>query len=557
MASPGSHALAAADPYRTLVDTASRVLRRIGLDIGPDDGGLVRDLIPFVIDPESLHTIPPLESVPAQYLQSVAGIRYHNVPLPPVPVLAPSLAHFLVFGERHLEAEFIDGQNVYGANVFGHGEGRRLLRRAVSCLCDELAAERADFDIIAYECDGFLIASPRRPGGPPLAQAVQRIIAVMSSDAVDAGARAVRDRLATFYRQAHGDVLAPATVSHQSRDDLSVLLAQRDIGTHGTTAQRFERLQALYRRLFPLIEAIGRRPLREQDIVLTLMEHRMYDPVLQGLADDLGRRGCRVRAFREPAELLACAADRPMTFVRLELVSLLKSINEHPLGGFLAGNEALRGIYSLLVTTLCQVLRDAGVDPAHELPTFRRWGDFYVGLDRQIADACDVCTTIDEAFARAKYVAIQRDGQPGATPYSASMLPTPPPPAASEIVVPLIPVVTADAQVCEDLLSMPIEQPGPHKLRAIEKRLSNPAVPGLDVAFLADWTLNACDANRGIPRLVGLLQATDEDIAGLARHYESYVNRKGKTHYRVRREARALQGVLITLRQLIARSRRR
>ena len=352
----------AANPSRTLAETAASVLRRIGLDLGPDDHGLVRDLIPFVIDRESLHTIPPLESVPSRYRASAAHLHYRNVALPPVPVLAPALAHFLVFGQRDIEAAFVDGQNVYGANLFGHCEGRRLLRRAVGYLHDELAAQGAEFDIIAYESDGFLIASRRPTGAAPLEAQVRSVIAGMSGDGVDAAARAVRDRLATFYRQAPGDLLAPATVSHQLRDDLPILLAQRDLGAHGTTAQRFERLRTLYRWLAPLIDVVSRRPAREQDVVLTLIEHRMYDPVLQGLADDLGVRGCRVRAFGEPAELLACSRDWPMTFFRLEVVSLLKSINEHPLGGFLAGNEALRAIFSLLVTTVQQVRLDAGTD---------------------------------------------------------------------------------------------------------------------------------------------------------------------------------------------------
>ena len=165
----------------------------------------------------------------------------------------------------------------------------------------------------------------------------------------------------------------------------------------------------------------------------------------------------------------------------------------------------------------------------------RRWGDFYFALDRDIVDACDICRAIEDAFATARYVAIDKRGPDQETPYSAALLPTAPPGAPSRIVTPLIPVVTGDAQLSDDLLSMPIEQPGRHKLWAIDKRLDGPTVSDLDVAFLADWTFNACDPNRGIPRLVGLMQATEEDVLELSQHYERYVNRRGKTLCRIRR----------------------
>jgi hypothetical protein len=562
----------AGETHANLEHKTASVLRRLGFDIGLNDRSLVQHLIPFVIDPESLRTVPPLESVPTRYFVRPEApyegsydhfqqtptdyIRYRNIALEPVPVLAPPLAHLLLFHEREIETEFIDGHHVYGANLFGHHEGRRLLRRAIGYLYDELSRKNGEFDVIAFESDGFLIAKRRAPGDAPLRDQLRGIIARMNGGAADPRTRrAIRDRLATFYRQAAGDVLAPATVAHETRSDLASLLAEREVETRGTTGERFARLQERYRGLSTLIAAISGRPPREQEIVLTLVEHRMYDYVLQRLTHDLSQRGYRVRALREPGELIANARDRSVVFFRLELVSLLKSINEHPLGGFPGGNEALRSIYTLLVTTLQRMLRSIHVDPAYEIHTFRRWGDFYFGLDRDIVEACDVVGTIDDAFASARYVVIDNQQQDGSTPYSVTLLATPSPPAASQIVVPLIPVLTADVEVADDILSMPIEQPGLHKLWAIEKRLDSRSVTDLDIAFLADWTLNACDPSRGIPRLVRLLHATHEDIDELARHYYSHVNRKGKLRYTLRRDARAVQGVAVKLRQLIARSK--
>ena len=56
--------VAAPPADRILEHTTWSVLRRIGLDLTPEDSDLVRNLIPFVIDPEFLYTIPPLESLP-------------------------------------------------------------------------------------------------------------------------------------------------------------------------------------------------------------------------------------------------------------------------------------------------------------------------------------------------------------------------------------------------------------------------------------------------------------------------------------------------------------
>jgi hypothetical protein len=515
-------------------------------------------LIPFVIDPESAQTIPPLEAVPSSYVvrpdEDGEDLGYQNVPLPPVPVLSPPLVHFLLT-VRDVETEFIDGDNVYSANMFGPQEGRRLLRRALGCLHDEMAAEGGDVDIVACEADGFLITKQRRPGAATLEDQVRSIIARMNGEGLDPVARrAIRSRLATFYRHAMDDVLAPASVSYESRDNLAVLLPSRDIDVPGTHEERFRRLATVRQDLAAMIAAVARRPSREQEVMLTLMEHRVYDPVLQRLACLLGTQGYHVRAFREPAELLASARRRPMRFFRLELMSLLKSINEHPLGGFLASNEALRTVYAFLVTTLQRALREMGVDPACEIQTFRRWGDFYFTLDRAITEARDICATIERAFARATYIAIERWGR-HARAYSATLLPAPPAPDSTLMVMPLIPVVAADVPVFEDILSMPIEQPGPHRLRALDARFRRAAVPDLDIAFLADWSLNARDVNRGIPRLVGLLHATEADIAGLAGLYESYVSRKHKVQYRIRREAEALRVFSATVQHLIARSR--
>lgn len=545
----------------------STVLRRIGLNIQPEDRHLVRQLIPFVIDPESLHTIPPLSSVPTEYTVCPcrAGardsfnrapfddLRYQNLALQPVPVLASSLAHFLVFRARDIEVEFIDGHNVYGANSFERHEGRRLLRRAIGYVHDEMVKGGDAFDIIAYESDGFLISTRRTPGAAPLKDRLRHIIARMNGDEVDLGAQAAtRDRLATFYKHALGDVLAPATVSHESKDDLLIRLARQDFDEHSTIEDRFARLQARYESLSSLIKTIAERTRQEQGIVLTLLEYRMYDPVLEPATHDLGGLAYRVCVFRDPGELLKRVRNRPATFYHLELVSLLKAVNEHPLGGVLAGNEVLRVVYVFLITTLQQLLQKMGVDPAYELHAWRRWGDFFFCLDKGMVGAWDVSGALEDAFARAKYVAIERNGCHDETRYSVALTETCPPPDGSRILMPLITAVSTDIQLSEDILSMPIEQPGPNKLRAISKRLNDTAVPDLDIAFLADWPLNACDPNRGIPRLVNLLHATHEDIGELAQNYESYVNRKGNTSYRIRREAPAIHGFKRKLRDIVA-----
>ena len=151
--------VAAPPAHRILEHTTWSVLRRIGLDLTAEDSDLVRNLIPFVIDPEFLHTIPPLESLPSRDSVCVPfdGIRYQNLALDPVPVLSSVLAPLLVSQEIDVDVQFVDGQNVYGANRFERHEGRRLLRRAIGFLHDEMAADGAAFDIIAFESDGFLI----------------------------------------------------------------------------------------------------------------------------------------------------------------------------------------------------------------------------------------------------------------------------------------------------------------------------------------------------------------------------------------------------------------
>jgi hypothetical protein len=104
------------------------------------------------------------------------------------------------------------------------------------------------------------------------------------------------------------------------------------------------------------------------------------------------------------------------------------------------------------------------------------------------------------------------------------------------------------------MLSMPIEEPA-RKMQAIEERLRGGAVPGVDIVFLADWTLNACDEKRGVPRLVNLLHATDADIRVLAGYYESYVSRRGRQQCRIRRERRAIRGFEGRLRDMIETAR--
>ena len=533
--------------------TAS-ALRRIGFDIGADDGDLVRDLVPFVIDPESLHAIPPLDAVPAHYVPSFDDLHYRNVALPPVPVLAPPFAHFLAHGARDSDTVVIDGRNVYGANLFGHAEGRRLLRRALGFMHDELAGQGHEFDMIAHGSDAFLIVR-RTQAGAPLQQQVQHIIARMTGDGLTADdARAVRDRLATFHRHATGDVLAPATVSLQPVDDLPALLAERDVGAAGTTEERFERVRSLYAPLAPLVAAALRRPPAERDIVLTLLEHRLFDRVLERLTDRLTAGGCPVRVFREPGELLDAARARSGTCLHLEVMSVLMAINEHPRGGYLAGNEVLRAIFVFLASTVQRLSNGAGARSDHPTATCRRWADFYVCLDRT-HDAHVACATITRAFAQAKYVVIECGAGPTIASCTASLHATALPPDASRIVVPLIPVVSADVVMSDDFLSMPIDPPGQAKRSALERRLNDPQLTDLDVAFLANWTLNAHDTSRGIPRLVGWLGATAADIVELSRHYEVDADRKGRPAYRLKTDAAARHGVASTLLALAARAR--
>jgi len=547
-----------------LEQKTSRVLRRIGLGTASDDRELVTALMPFVIHREFLNTIPPLASVPQDYIvlsdtnnpsDSASApspeLVYRNVPLPPLPVLAPVLAPFLAHLEHDTEVAFVDGHNVYGANRFERHEGTRLLRRAVGYLYDELAADGDDFDIISCEADGFLISRQRRKGRIPLEERMRQIIARMAGTSDDVQARnTTRARLATFFRYARTSVLAPATVAYEPRDDLSTLLLPREIYSDRTFEERLARLQRMHDPLSSLLSAISRRAPREQAILLNLMEHRLYDPVLERLADRLSLAGHRVRAFSDPAHLLHYVNKRSMSFYRLELLSLLKAINEHPAGGFSAGDEALGSVYRVLITTLQHALRDADVDPSYEICTFRRWGEFYFGVDGEIAGRENMAADVERAFESTPYMAIQCHGRPRRSPRTVALFDRRPSPTGSEIVLPLIPTVTLETQLSEDMLSTAIEEPG-RKLRAIEKRLAGEHVPNVDIVFIADWILNACDATRGIPRLVNLLGATDGDIRDLARYYASYVSRKGRLQYRIRRERRAIHGFERRLREMI------
>lgn len=535
------------EPRRVLERFTADVLRRVGFSIGPPDGALVRALVPFVIDPESLRPIPPLASPPTS---GDAGLTYRNVTLAPEPVLAPVMAHLLLAGTAGVEKVFVDGHNVYGANLFEIHEGRRLLRRAVGFVREELARELDAFDVIAYESDGFLIAAHRRAAAPPLHERIRRIVARMHAPADGAFTSRDRSRLATFFRHAHGDVLATATVAYEPRDDLDRLIAARAIEARGTAAERAAQLVARDPDLAPIARLLVSRPAQDQEIALALLEHATYDPVLHTVALDM-ERACRVKPFRSPAALLRWAAGRPFRFFRLELVSLLKSINEHPLGGFLAGNEALRAVYVRLVDSLLDVAGRAG-HGACALPTFRRWGDFYVGIEAGLAGDGEVCARIERAFDNARFVSLGSAARNAPVPGSTALVPVPPPDRPDGIVVPLVPVVTPNAELAPDLLAMPIEPPGPEKRRAIAARLADARSTPLDVAFLADWTLNACDVNRGIPRLVTLAGATDADVAELARFYQTGTNRKGKAVHRVRRDAASLEAVSATLRRLFA-----
>lgn len=539
------------------------ILRRIGFAGVCDDEDCVRALMPFVIHPEFRHTIPPLASIPLDYDDMLMGphgpvpahsadTQYRNVPLSPLPVSSPALAPWLV-RLGHDEVAFVDGHNVYGANLFERHEGRRLLRRAVGYLFDELADDGGDFDIISYEGDGFLISRRRRPGREPLEARLQRIIARMTGqDGNDEVRGTTRSRLATFYRYARKDVLAPASVCYEPRDDLARRLLPIDIYLDRPMEERFARLQETHDGLASLVTAIRRMAPHQQTLALNLIEHATYDPVLQTLADELGSDACAVRAFNDPGRLLDRVSRRSVLFFRLELVSLLKAVNEHPFGGFQAGDEALRTVYRVLVTTIQRVLREAGSDAGDEICTFRRWGEFYFGVNRDIACRRDVAAIVERAFEGNRYMVMECRHE-GRSPHTVFLAHTCPQPAGSRIVVPVMPTVTLETRLSGDMLSMPIDEPE-RKVVAISKRLSGDPVPDLDVVFLADWTFNACDARRGIPRLVRLLNATDGDIQALARCYESYVGRKGRRQYRIRRETRAIRAFASRLKSMIAGS---
>ena len=120
------------------------------------------------------------------------------------------------------------------------------------------------------------------------------------------------------------------------------------------------------------------------------------------------------------------------------------------------------------------------------------------------------------------------------------------------MVMPLMPTVARETRLTADMLSMSIEEPA-RKALVIERRLDPDTVTDVDVAFLADWTVNARDPKRGIPRLVSLFGATDDDIVELACHYESFVNRKGSVQHRLRRDAVATRGFRQKLNHLVAR----
>lgn len=540
-------------PGHALEETAARALRRIGVGSAGRDGDLARQLLPFVIDAESLHTIPPLDVVPEHYVATRDDIGYRNVALPPVPVLAPPLAHFLVHGRPDAETVFLDGHNVYGANLFGQQEGRRLLRRAIGFVHEELARQDGEFDIVSHEADGFLVSRARAAGRPSLREQVEAIVERMAGEGVDDDAgRAIRARLATFHRNAAGDVLAPASFTHQPCHDLDQVLATCDLGAHGGADERLARLGTLYPALGPLVDAVAALSPRERSIVLTLLEHRMYDPVLHGLAEALSTPECPLRAVGSPGELGRRAMERGATVVRLEALSVLKAINEHPHGGFLAGNAALRAVFRWLVTTLQRIHPAAQAGTRAPLLVFRRWGDFYFCLDRPAAAVDAACAAFEAAAETARYLVIAETLRASPAAWLQAALPSG---GAAQVVVPFMPVVAFDAPISDDILGMPVDPPAHAKRRAIAARLgaAGPA-PDLDVAFLADWTVNACDPNRGIPRLMGLLHATAAEVANLAQYYEPYVSRKGKTRFRIRPRAGNLRHVADTLRGLLARA---
>jgi hypothetical protein len=551
-------------PEHLLELTTAAVLERIGLRLNESDAAFVRSLVPFVIDPESLYAIPPLASLPSEYTVHPAMgdpasgspdvLSYQNIPLQPVPVLAPALTHLLIGRGEDLEVEFIDGDNVYGANVFERHEGRRLLRRAISYVYRELDGDGVEFHIIVHEADGFLIVRRRQRGGESLRNRLRHIIASMRGKAGDDDEDArTRARLATFYRQARTALLAPATVSYESRDDRSLRIGRSDIYPGRTLDERFARLESAFPHLTPLVASARHRPLHEQPAALTLMEHRMYDAVLQTLADELGNGGCHVRAFKHPGELLRHLENRPVTFHRLELVSLLKSINEHPSGGFLAGNEVLRAIFKVLV----QALQDERLWSAQrghaEICAFRRWSDFFFAVDETRARERDVRNVIEAAFGGFKYVVVEAADE-DESPYRVTLSDACPPCRCGRLVMPLIPTVTRERHLSADMFSMPIEEPG-RKLLTIAQRLAAKTVADVDVLFLADWTLNACDPKRGVPRLVDLVGATDDDIQALTPHYESFVNRKGCRQHRLRRDAAVIAEFREKLAALVARRR--
>ena len=196
---------------RLLELKTATVLERLGLCLDSGDGPFVRALLPFVIDPESVQTIPPLASIPAAFVVHQPGqsggaqrgqdfadaqaISCQHLALQPVPVLAPALAHLLIGSGDGLEVEFIDGNNVYGANVFERHEGRRLLRRAIGFVYDQLESDGRDVDIIVHEADGFLVVRPYRAGAEPLRDRLQQIIAAMNGAATDPASAAASSRI--------------------------------------------------------------------------------------------------------------------------------------------------------------------------------------------------------------------------------------------------------------------------------------------------------------------------------------------------------------------------
>lgn len=545
--------------FARVEDVAWAALERIGIDLQPGDEDFAAALVPFVIDQESLHTIRPLQSVPVDFDVDVASgfaasrldIRYRNRPLRPVPVLAASLAPLLL-DLPALEVEFVDGHNVYGANRFERHEGRRLLRRAIGYVHEQLAGDGDRFDIIASEGDGFLIVRPMEAGRAPLEHRLREIIAAMNGEVGDRRARrAIGDRLGTFYKHASGTVLAPALVAHEKRDESATRFGVSETTRPGTAGERLSRLQSRFPSLRPLLDAVRIRSLHEQQVLLGLIEFRMFDPILEPLADRLSRCGGAIRAFTQPGEMLAQMKNRSAIVYRVELLSLLKSLNEHPLGGFRAGNEALKTVYACLVSAIQRTLANASAGSDFELYTFRRWGEFYFAVDSTAAGAVDIAAKVANAFARARYLALDCCQSQHTTVYTATVSAACPPTANTRIIIPLIPAITADAPISDDVLAMPIEEPASMR-QAIASRLHATDAPEVDAVFLADWTLNACDVKRGIPRLVETMGATWAEVAELSQYYRSSIDRKGRVRHHLRRDAQAIAGFTSTLRALCA-----